>query len=1248
MAGNKASIISEDLIDKSKPSVNVKAYVYKGAPTSNGDCTGTYCKYSSQSTVKNTSGNFDIDWNNKGHYFLVTPTDNQSGVKTVKWKYNAGGNYSAENDISSTSTVYTATCSTNQQCNNSNMTSTLSTVNSNLTSGGKRKGAFEVCDKAGNCKEVTFTDYIDKIPPVIKATAYPYSGDYNATTNNYSNVTAYKGPTTYSNTSVDSPANFTVSGWKKDGIMFVNLYTENESEIVSRLRYLNTAKDYSSYNSLKTTASNTDSYNNNRKTLTTSAAINSDSSNGLRWIQEKVTDKAGNVAVINMKAAIDTESPKCKLKVSRSTDCNGWYNKDVTISFDSANTSDNQKIAKYYITTSSTLSSITSDSISSLDITTDNAGTTYYGYVQDNAGNIAKCTNSITIKMDKTPPRADVRAYDYIGTYSDHVSDYANATTISNMSVINKNSASMTINGWKKDGVMFVSDYSDPTSKIKSRVRFLNAKDNYTSVSDMNSTASNTDDNLNTATRTTSLGLGSGSDGQRKAIETVCDNACNCTAITYRANIDTVPPTCTLQADRAADYNGWYNSSVQLSFSAKADSPGSGLLYNTIAWSKTVPSSTNNKDSLTVSNSTASNTFWGSVVDKAGNVTYCGKTIKVDINNPTCELQASGTQVSGVDGWYKSDVVITFKTAADTTSEIDKYAISTNSNLASSSITGSSSASVTVDGDTNGTTYYGYVKDKAGRTGKCSITIKRDTTAPDLHIYIYNSPYSSGNTAIKDLYNTGYITYDWNNKGHVYTVKGYDTGVGLASSNNLRYRYNDAGNYSSMNDLGHETYYTITNNTTYTNNYGWSITSGGQRKVEYRVCDKLNNCRTQYVVDKIDTTKPTCKPYILRNSIYTYYTSSVNSPNWTKDDLLFISNCTDTSQSGIKKIVFTTGTFNVKTVNNPVADSSGLYTDSLTWNTTGLTGLGIIVTDNANNESVRYCARTNSSEGNNPFSCSDGTVWNNHVVAIDKEEPNSSYSTNKSQNSDGTYPYNTVVTFKCEDSHSGISTSGITDNNNSVGTYVDPQTKTQISYTLGNGTHTIKHSCTDKVGNISNDTYTFNVASQSSGGGTTSCSPVMDASYTPEKPALYISAGGCPAGTTSSLGTSDTSPLYGCYEGTTKVVIDDVDGNDISSLMSRLSSQQTSFSSKYTYGNAYVQGSSSSNPVYYNAVCSISSGLSVHCSNSSNSYYRYISESYTSMGMTRYRVKSIKCSPKSLNKYVGDANLGNFTHVCCK
>jgi prepilin-type N-terminal cleavage/methylation domain-containing protein len=104
--------------------------------------------------------------------------------------------------------------------------------------------------------------------------------------------------------------------------------------------------------------------------------------------------------------------------------------------------------------------------------------------------------------------------------------------------------------------------------------------------------------------------------------------------------------------------------------------------------------------------------------DKAGNITEFSHSV-VDAAKPSCNISCSGS--TGNNGWYVGNVTCNLSFSDENISE---YGLSTTDN----SYNGIKQ--VVRKDDTKSLNYYGVVKKTNGVTGKCSITIKKDSTAP--------------------------------------------------------------------------------------------------------------------------------------------------------------------------------------------------------------------------------------------------------------------------------------------------------------------------------------------------------------------------------------------------------------------------------------------------------------------------------------------------------------------------------------
>lgn len=183
--------------------------------------------------------------------------------------------------------------------------------------------------------------------------------------------------------------------------------------------------------------------------------------------------------------------------------------------------------------------------------------------------------------------------------------------------------------------------------------------------------------------------------------------------------IDITPPTCSFTDTNGKlitpKKEGWYNENVKVSVNAEDKESG-------INSKKTIINNTVNSNNYIIVTNDGSTKVSATVFDNAGNSTNCDIiTINKDSVTPQCDIQiVSGTE--GNDPWYKSNVGL--KVVGNSgASEVKNIGISTSSTTSYAS----QNLTVTKDGST---TVYGYVINEAGKTGRCTATIQKDSTPP--------------------------------------------------------------------------------------------------------------------------------------------------------------------------------------------------------------------------------------------------------------------------------------------------------------------------------------------------------------------------------------------------------------------------------------------------------------------------------------------------------------------------------------
>ena len=468
----------------------------------------------------------------------------------------------------------------------------------------------------------------------------------------------------------------------------------------------------------------------------------------------KMRDRAKNVSDVSKRIIdnIDKLDPTCSVSFSGTMGSNNWYTTNATVTLtkgDQAKTTDNAKsdIRNYGLTTST---STTYNSKTS-DTQSDTKSTTWYGYVRDKAGNTKSCNSSV--KVDTVNPACELKVTGTVGS-----------------------------NSWY-------------TSDVK--VEFKSKTDATSTIDTFNLSTSNTASYSGTSNLTQST--------DTKSVTYygyVKDKAGRTGKCTTTFKRDASVPTCSLKVTSGTlGSNSWYTSNVTIGFNTKADTISD---IGSFDLTDSATASYNGGTSKTLSDDTTSKTYYGYVKNGAGLTNKCTITVKRDTVSPTCELKLTGTV--GSNSWYTSDVKVEFKSKTDATSTIDTFNLST-SNTASYSGT----SNLTQSTDTKSVTYYGYVKDKAGKTGNCFITFKRDANGPTLTIsnptngrwtkdpFVLSLTGSDGYSGL-DYYYYSYDNSSFTKYTASYEKTSYTTTNFSAQRNATAYIrvYDKAGNYTTQ------------------------------------------------------------------------------------------------------------------------------------------------------------------------------------------------------------------------------------------------------------------------------------------------------------------------------------------------------------------------------------------------------------------------------------------------------------------
>ena len=369
------------------------------------------------------------------------------------------------------------------------------------------------------------------------------------------------------------------------------------------------------------------------------------------------TDKAGNTATDTATVNLDKTPPTITGAPDRKANAAGWYDGDVTVSFDGK------------------------DALSGIDTVTgaqhlgEGADQSVTGTAVDSAGNSASATVS-GINIDKTPPtlsaspttkpnangwyNTDVTqtwtaADGLSGLAGDQPADSVLSTEgegqTASASVTDKagNTTSATSEPVKIDKTAPSTDVSAPSGWVNSSVDV--ALTPHDALSGVDTTRYSVDGgDVQTGTTVTLT-----SEGTHTIAYSSTDKAGNVEALKFvTVQIDKTDPTITHTLNPAANGNGWNNADVTVTFTC-ADQPGlSGVK------SCTAPQ--------TVTAEGAQQSVDGTATDNAGNTASDAATVSLDKTKPT--IVGSRTPAANANGWNNTDVTASFA-GDDTLSGID-------------------------------------------------------------------------------------------------------------------------------------------------------------------------------------------------------------------------------------------------------------------------------------------------------------------------------------------------------------------------------------------------------------------------------------------------------------------------------------------------------------------------------------------------------------------------------------------------
>ena len=359
------------------------------------------------------------------------------------------------------------------------------------------------------------------------------------------------------------------------------------------------------------------------------------------------TDNAGNRTSGTATVNIDKTSPTITGGPDRAPNVSGWYNDDVTVSFDGRDT----------------LSGIAS--ITGPQHLGEGADQSVDGTATDNAGNTAATTVS-GINVDKTAPSlsaASTTTPNSNGWYNTDVTQTWSAddalsglagdkpadsllsaegeglTASTSVSDKAGNSTSATSEPVKIDKTAPSTEVSAPSGWVNSSVDVtLTPHDALSGVEATHFTVDGGAEQTGTSVTLTTEGRHTISYGST-------DKAGNVEAArTVTVDIDKSDPTITHKLSPEANANGWNNADVTVTFTCADPGDLSGIGSCTAPQSVT----TEGKDQAVT----------GTATDKAGNTATDSAAVSLDRTKPT--ITGSRTPAANENGWNNTDVTVHF------------------------------------------------------------------------------------------------------------------------------------------------------------------------------------------------------------------------------------------------------------------------------------------------------------------------------------------------------------------------------------------------------------------------------------------------------------------------------------------------------------------------------------------------------------------------------------------------------------
>lgn len=438
-------------------------------------------------------------------------------------------------------------------------------------------------------------------------------------------------------------------------------------------------------------------------------------------------------------------------------------------------------------------------------------------------------------------------------------------------------------------------------------------------------------------------------------------------------------PTCKLEVTKGElGVYDWYRSDVEVTLKEK--SAKAGLKIKEFGTS--LKKEYNSKDTYLVKDD-GTYKIYGYVKDSNNKEGSCSITINKDTKKPTCELSVLNGSKDSNDLYY-GDVEVGFKTKKDELSGIDIYGISDTDEALYNE-----EEKITIN-TTDKTTIYGHIKDKAGNTNTCSITINKGNNSNNSTVIANNNSNSNNNVNIitKPITKT-------TNKGNTLSCS-LTVYTGTKNKNNI-YTSDVVVRFKNITTHGTNVVgYGIGKSLTYSKNSTYKINTNGTHTVYGYVKDNKGNSTKCSIVIKrnVSNTTSTYKYAKYIPATYSAWTSwkeekynASNPPQFYKSDTKQVENLgkkiVPTYKYSVGGSIYLSRIHEVKTLTEKVCSGYTYYrlgsTDYAVKTNANWTYVGKVKINNTPSESIGVKYEFDSLDWNCGSCTTPNIIWKKYT-----------------------------------------------------------------------------------------------------------------------------------------------------------------------------------------------------------------------------------------------------------------------------